>query len=74
MKKAESVGHNSSLFTLGVKNPPKVLAVTNSAIKLFGPTERATLLMLKEDMQKLHHVIWDNDVKALNIQTFQLGN
>lgn len=53
MKKAESVGQNSSLFTLRVKKKkPKVLAVKNSAIKLYRPTESTALLMLKEDMQR----------------------
>lgn len=34
---------------------PEMLAVTNRAIKLYGPAEHATLLMLWEVMQKWHH-------------------
>lgn len=57
-RKRSLVGHHSFLFTLGVWKNPKMLAVTNRAIKLYGPAEHATLLMLQEVMQKWLHPHW----------------
>ena len=59
MKKAESCRPSFIPLHLGsVKKTPKILAVTNRAIKLYGPAEHATLLMLREVMQKWLHPHW----------------
>ena len=58
MKKAESCRPSFIPIHLGSVKKPKMLAVTNRAIKLYGPAEHATLLMLREVMQKWLHPHW----------------
>lgn len=41
---------------LGSVKKTGILAVTNRAIKLYGPAEHATLLMMWEAIQKWHHL------------------